>query len=199
MTVPKTLLEHAGVTLQPARLQQAALVVIDHQREYVDGKLPLRDVGAAVAAIGRLLAEARHAGAPIFHVAQNGKPGAALFDPKGPMSEFIPCAGPLPDETIVVKSLPNAFARTDLDARIKATGRSELVLAGFMTHMCVSATARAALDLGYRATVAADATATRDLPDGAGGMIAADTVQRVALAELADRFAKVVPRLDPGQ
>jgi hypothetical protein len=55
------------------------------------------------------------------------------------------------------------------------------------------------LDLGYRATVAADATATRDLPDGAGGMIAADTVQRVALAELADRFAKVVPRLDPGQ
>jgi hypothetical protein len=34
--------------------------------------------------------------------------------------------------------------------------------------------------------------ATRDLPDGHGGVIAAATVHRVALAELADRFATVV-------
>jgi nicotinamidase-related amidase len=62
--------------------------------------------------------------------------------------------------------------------------------------MCVSATARAALDLGYRTTVIADACATRDLPDGSGGIIDATTVHRVALAELADRFATVVPTLD---
>ena len=37
-----------------------------------------------------------------------------------------------------------------------------------MTNMCVSSTARAALDLGYKATVAADAAATRDLPDPMG-------------------------------
>jgi nicotinamidase-related amidase len=61
--------------------------------------------------------------------------------------------------------------------------------------MCVSATVRAALDLGYRTTVVADATATRDLPDLAGGVIDAAVVKRVALAELADRFAKVVSML----
>ena len=42
----------------------------------------------------------------------------------------------------------------------------------------------------------ADGTATRDLPDGHGGIIEAATVHRVALAELGDRFATVVPRLD---
>jgi hypothetical protein len=50
-----------------------------------------------------------------------------------------------------------------------------------MTHMCVSSTARAALD--------ADSCGTRDLPDGAGGIIDADTLHKTALAELADRFA----------
>ena len=94
-------------------------------------------------------------------------------------------------ESIVSKPLPNAFAQTDLDAALKKLGRTQLVIAGFMTHMCVSSTARAALDLGYKATVAADAAATRDLPDPMGGVIAADALHRAALAELADRFAIV--------
>jgi nicotinamidase-related amidase len=68
----------------------------------------------------------------------------------------------------------------------------ELVMIGFMTHMCVSSTARAAVDLGYRVTINAAACATRNLPDGAGSAIPAATVHRVALAELADRFAIVV-------
>jgi len=58
--------------------------------------------------------------------------------------------------------------------------------------MCVSASARAALDLKYRSTVVAGATATRDLPDPLGGMIPASVVHRTALSELADRFAIVV-------
>ena len=65
---------------------------------------------------------------------------------------------------------------------LKKLGRTQLVIAGFMTHMCVSSTARAALDLGYKATVAADAAATRDLPDPMGGVISADALHRAALA-----------------
>jgi nicotinamidase-related amidase len=63
------------------------------------------------------------------------------------------------------------------------------MLAGFMTHMCISSTARAALDLGYRVTIDASACGTRDLPDGRGGIIPAATVHEVALVELSDRFA----------
>ena len=40
-----------------------------------------------------------------------------------------------------------------------------------------------------RITIDADSCATRDLPDGRGGSIAAATIHEVALAELADRFA----------
>jgi nicotinamidase-related amidase len=192
---PRTLLDFAGLALPAARFDDAVLLVIDHQQEYSAGKLPLDGIAAAVDAIGRLEAAARKAGAPIVHVAQNGRPGSALFDPDGPMARFIPEIAPRANEPTVIKSLPNAFAKTDLDARLKLTGRTDLIVAGFMTHMCVSATTRAALDLGYRTTVVAGATATRDLPDGAGGVIEAATVKRVALAELADRFAKVVASL----
>ena len=192
---PKSLLDLAGVTLPTARFEDAVLLVIDHQQEYTAGKLPLSGIAAAVDAIGRLQATARKAGAPILHVAQNGRPGSALFDPDGPMARFIPEITPAANEATVIKSLPNAFAKTDLDARLKTIGRSDLIVAGFMTHMCISATSRAALDLGYRATVVAGATATRDLPDGIGGTIDAATDKRVALAALADRFAKVVPML----
>jgi nicotinamidase-related amidase len=190
--MPKTLLDFAGVTLPTARFEDAVLLVIDHQQEYSAGKLPLDGIESAIRAIARLQTAARVAGAPVVHVAQNGRPGSALFDPDGPMSRFIERVAPTVNEATVIKSLPNAFAKTDLDARLRLTGRGDLIVVGFMTHMCVSATTRAALDLGYRTTVVADATATRDLPDGDGGVIDAVTVKRVALAELADRFAKVV-------
>jgi nicotinamidase-related amidase len=95
-----------------------------------------------------------------------------------------------------MKRLPNAFAGTELHALLTKAGRKELVLVGFMTHMCVSSTARAALDLGYRVTIDAAACGTRDLPDGAGAAIPAATVHAVALAELADRFAIIARDAD---
>ncbi|GAB2178811.1 cysteine hydrolase family protein [Dongia sp. agr-C8] len=196
MSLPKTLRDHAGIAWPPATFDDAVLVVIDAQREYTEGKLRLRGVDAAVETIVDLLARARRAGTPIVHVAQNGRPGSALFDPQGPMSRFIAGAEPREGETTVIKSLPNAFAKTELDSMLKAAGRGNLIVAGFMTHMCISATTRASVDLGYRATIVAAGTATRDLPDGNGGVIEAATVQRVALAALGDRFATVVPRLD---
>lgn len=61
----------------------------------------------------------------------------------------------------MVKELPNAFHGTDLEKTLRELGSgTELVLAGFMTHMCVTFTAQGAFSLGYRPTVAAEATAT---------------------------------------
>jgi len=63
--------------------------------------------------------------------------------------------------------------------------------------MCVSATARSALDYGYSTTVLSDAAATRALPDPLGGPdIPAAQLHRTALAELADRFATVARTAD---
>jgi nicotinamidase-related amidase len=102
---------------------------------------------------------------------------------------IVSALAPLPGEPVIEKLLPNAFAGTDLRERLVATERKNLILVGFMTHMCVSSTARAALDLGFRTTIDANGCATRDLPDGRGGAIAAAMVHDVALAELSDRFA----------
>lgn len=192
MSEPKTLLALAGAPLTPSPLDKAVLVLVDAQREYTEGALPLSGVDAAVAEAGRLLALARQAGTPVFHVVHHGKPGGALFDPEGPLSAIVPALAPFDGKAVVVKRLPNAFAGTDLEAHIRATRRTELIVAGFQTHMCVSSTVRAALDLGWRTTVVDAASATRDLPDPLGGVIPADTVHRATLAALADRFAVVV-------
>jgi nicotinamidase-related amidase len=189
---PKTLLEMAGVAGAPPSLSAAVVVVVDAQREYVDGKLPLAGVSAALAEIGRLLARARKAGTPIVHIQHRGRPGGA-FGPDTAGYAIAADAAPAGDEPVVQKSLPNAFAGTELKATLEALGRKDLVLTGFMTHMCVEATARAAIDHGLRATVVAAATATRDLPDPlTGGTVAAAEVQRNALTALNDRFAIVV-------
>jgi len=192
MSQPKTLLQMAGVAALPSRLEDAALILIDCQREYVDGKLPLPGVKPALKEAGRVLALARRKRMPVIHVAHHGLTSGGAFDPAGPGAEIVDPVRPQGRETTVVKGKPNAFAGTDLDQHLKALGKKELIVVGFKTHMCVSSTVRAALDLGYRCTVVANAVATRDLPDGHGGVIDAATLHRVELAGLADRFATVV-------
>jgi nicotinamidase-related amidase len=196
MTRPKTLLELAGVTPAASRLSGAAVVVIDAQREYVDGKLPLGGVAQAMSEIAALLARARAAGSPVVHIQHRGRPGGA-FGPDTEGYAIADAARPLPGEPVIQKTLPNSFAGTDLKAQLDAAGKKEIIIAGFMTHMCVEATARAAIDLGLKATVIAAATATRDLPDPLTGQaVPAAEVQRNALAALNDRFAIVVPGLN---
>jgi len=191
MTAPRTLLEMAGASPAPHPLSQSAVVMIDAQREYLDGRLPLSGIEDALAEGARLLFAARAAGAPVIHVVHKGRPGG-LFDPQSPSFEIAPMVAAIEGEPRVEKALPNAFAGTDLKEKLEAGGRKSLIVAGFMTHMCVSSTVRAALDLGYGCTLVADACATRDLPDGSGGTLAAAELHRAELAALADRFAVVV-------
>jgi nicotinamidase-related amidase len=191
MSGAKTLLQMAGANPAPAKLSDAAVVIIDAQNEYVSGRLPLDGVGPALTSIAELLKVARAAKAPVIHIAQKGRAGG-LFDPGTDAFKFAGQAAPQGGETVVEKPLPNAFAKTDLADKLQATGKKTLVIAGFMTHMCVSATTRSAVDHGYAVTVVSDAVATRALPDPLGGAdLPAAQVHRTALAELADRFAVI--------
>lgn len=189
---PQTLLGMAGVQVESARLSDSVLVIIDAQREYVDGKLRLDGIEDSLKEAFRILERAREAGTPVIHIMHKGKAGGALFNPDGPYFEIATPVAPKPKEAIVTKMLPNAFAGTNLDEILSRTGRKNLIVIGYMTHMCVSATVRAALDRGYHTTVVARATATRDLPAAEGGKIPAQTIQRASLAALADRFAVIV-------
>jgi nicotinamidase-related amidase len=188
---PPTLLDLAGARYGAGRLSESVVLVIDAQREYSEGRLPLSGIVPAVDEAARVLARARAAGTPVVHILQLGRKGGA-FDLDSAMVEEIAALVPRPGETIVTKRLPNSFADTTLQEVLIQTKRKHLILVGFMTHMCVSSTARAALDLGYRCTVVSTACATRDLPGEDGSVIPAATVQQAELAALADRFACVV-------
>ena len=188
MTNPKTLLQMAGAGLAPARIGDACLILIDFQNEYLSGPIAVADAQPAIAEAERLLKAARSAQAPVFHIAHKGKAGG-LFDRDAPRGQIVPQLSPLAGEMLVEKPLPNAFAHTPLGDHLASAQRKELILAGFMTHMCVSSTARAALDAGYRVTVVADACGTRDLPGLRDGVVQAKLVHDVALVELSDRFA----------
>jgi nicotinamidase-related amidase len=172
---------------------RTALVLVDFQREFVDGALPLDGAEAAIRQARTLLRWARAQGLVVVHVRQlAARPDAPLFRPGTagvqPVPELIARGG----ELEVQKSMAGAFSRTDLDARLRAFGVDTVIVAGFMTHLAVDSTARDATVLGYHTIVAGDATATRALPAPGGDVIGAADVQATALASLADRFADVV-------
>lgn len=188
---PFTLRSAAGLPPVYGPLNDAVIIVIDAQEEYTEaGALPLAGLEPAVDNIAALLLKGRKDGAEVVHIAHEGSAGRA-FDPERG-GRIIEQVAPVEGETVLGKGLPNAFTHTGLQNHLAAIGRPHLVVCGFMTHMCVSSTARAALDLGYETTVVADATATRDLPSTDGGEpISAEVLQRTALAALADRFSAI--------
>lgn len=192
----KTFTQLFGFEHPPARLSQAVVIVIDMQEEYRDGAVPLPNLSATLAATAGLLALAKTHSTPVIHVLNQGPAGNLLFNRDGPYFAELPEITAQAGDAIVIKHLPNSFAGTNLKELIDQTGRKELIIVGYTTHVCVSATARAALDLGFQSTIVANATTSRDLFDHKGAHIPAETVKQIALAELRDAFAVVVESAD---
>ncbi|MGY4711384.1 cysteine hydrolase family protein [Mycolicibacterium sp. CBM1] len=192
MTDPTTLRALAGLPLEPVNLADSTLVLIDCQNTYTRGVMELEGVHAALEEAAKLLDRARSAGIPVIHVQHDDGPGS-LYDISGESGAIVPLVAPRAGEQIVIKNYPNSFVQTDLDDRLKALNAENLVIAGFMTHMCVNSTARGAFNLGYAPTVVAAATATRALPSpDPAAPVPAAALQAASLAALADLFAVVV-------
>jgi nicotinamidase-related amidase len=187
-----TLRALADLPLQPVSLADSTLVMIDCQNTYTRGVLELEGVQAALDQAAALLDRARAAGIPIIHIQHDDGPGS-LYDIGGESGAIVTRVAPRDGEPVVVKNYPNSFVQTDLDERLTAVSASNLVLAGFMTHMCVNSTARGAFNLGYAPTVVAAATATRALPGLGDATVPAAAMQTASLAAMADLFAVVVP------
>jgi nicotinamidase-related amidase len=186
-----TLRSIAGLPAGATPLSQSALVMIDCQNTYRDGVMRLVGVEPALDEARRVLERARAAGTPVLHIVHDAGPGSP-YDVRAEIGQIADKVAPADGEPTIVKTFPNAFARTDLHERLRALGRQDLIFTGFMTHMCVSSTVRAAFDLGYRSTVVGNATATRNLPVGSDGVVEAPALHKASLSALADLFAVVV-------
>ncbi|MFG2972921.1 isochorismatase family protein [Streptomyces sp. NPDC048331] len=186
-----TLRELSGLDRSPASPAEATLILIDYQNTYTRGVMELTGWEAALDAGAALLARARAAGAPVIHVINDGGEGSP-YDVRAEIGRIHPRVAPVEGEAVVVKTAPNGFVETDLGDHVDAAGHKDVILAGFMTHMCVTFTAEGAFLRGDRPTVVADACATRPLRT-AVAEVSAEQLHHAALATIADLYGVVVP------
>lgn len=190
MTDSVTLRQLTGLPDTPSSLSDSVLIMVDCQKTYTQGVMELDGVEPALDAAAELLDRARTAGTSIIHFMHDAGAGSP-YDINADIGHIVERVAPRADEAVLVKKYPNSFVGTDLDERLRALGHTNVLIAGFMTHMCINSTTRGAFNLGYSPTVIASTTATRSLP-GAGG-VAASALQAASLAAIADLFGVVVP------
>ncbi len=168
-----------------------ALLVIDFQNEYFNGKMPIPDGKAALQNAKRLIEMADRSNMPVFHVQHVTPSGTPIFAEDGSTVAFHADIQPAANHTVVRKSSVSVFPTTDIDAQLKAKGIKTLIVSGLMTHACVAGAARDAVPLGYDVIVANDACATRDLDGADGKTVPHALLHQASLASLADTFADV--------
>ncbi len=159
----------------------AALVVIDLQKGIL--ALPTVHHAPAVlsAAIGLATAFRRRSRPVALVTAVGIAPGRTeqSHDVSGLPPDWFDLApelAPAPTDMLITKRRWGAFTDTDLEARLKAAGVTQLVLSGIATSIGVESTARHAYELGFNVALAVDAMT--DIDPGAH----ANSVERISPA-----------------
>ncbi|MGR7002933.1 cysteine hydrolase family protein [Yinghuangia aomiensis] len=154
--------------------------------------------------VRRLVRIARDRGDLVVWVLHTEPGDGSPFDPASGHVRILDELDRDDTEPLIHKTSHNAFTSTNLQQLLTLRQVHDLVVCGIRTEQCVETTARVASDLGYRVTVAIDATATnpiphRDLPEDISPadlladprtLQAADVIQRTEYA-LAGRFAEI--------
>ncbi|WP_097869691.1 isochorismatase family protein [Streptomyces sp. rh34] len=183
-----TLRELNGFDATPAVLAASTLILVDYQNTYTRGVMELDGWQDSLDAAAHLLARAREAGTKVVHVINDGGEGTP-YDIRAEIGQIHPALTPADGEAVVVKQAPDSFHGTDLGEHVPEG--QDVIIAGWMTHMCVAFTAQGAFLRGNRPTVVADACATRSLPV-AGTDLDARQVHHGALATIGDLYGVVV-------
>ena len=190
-TASQTLREVTGMGFDYAGLKNSALIMVDCQNTYRRGVMQLTNVEPAIIEAQKLLQMARDLKVPVIHIQHDAGVGTP-YDVTAEIGAISAEVAPKNSEAVVVKNYPNSFWHTNLEAQLKALGIENVVLAGFMTHVCINSTARGAFNLGFKPTVVASACATRSLVGANGKTIDAQVMHDSALAAVRDLFAVVV-------
>lgn len=185
-----TLREILGLGQQPAALKDAALIMIDCQNTYRHGLMQLTGIDAALLEAAKLLHMARELQIPIFHIRHDAGSGSP-YDINAEIGAFCDTVKPIAGEAVITKNYPNAFVNTDLDQQLKTANVNSIVLAGFMTHMCINSTAHGGFNLGYAVTVVASACASRPLQAAHNQVLSAEQVHAGAIASTRDLYAAI--------
>jgi nicotinamidase-related amidase len=130
---------------------KSCLVVIDVQQYFLD-KLPFDQRQPLVARIAWLMRVAGVLGIPIIATAED-------IANDGPLVAELMTA--LPEgSTVHDKVVFGLAAQPPIVVDVRSTGRSEFVMVGLETDVCVAHSAIGLIELGYRVAVLDDATAS---------------------------------------
>ncbi len=169
-----------------------ALIVIDVQNEYFDGKLPITHPTGHLQRILRAMDTARGHHVPVV-VVQHGstKHDAPLFKRGSHAWQLHHDVAKRHRDLHLEKELPGSFTGTDLDLWLRAREVDTVTIAGYMTHMCCDTTARQAMHRGYAVEFLADATGTLPL-ENAAGQVTAEELQRSILCAQQMMISEVI-------
>jgi nicotinamidase-related amidase len=169
-----------------------ALLVIDVQNEYFEGKLPVSYPAGSLDNILKAMDAATAAGVPVV-VVQHTAPQAdsKTFRKGSPEWELRPEVAERPRDFSMEKSLPGSFTGTPLEKWVAVNQVDTLVISGYMTQMCCDTTARQALHRGLQVEFLSDATGTLAIHNSAG-QVSAEELHRAILVTQQMRFSQVM-------
>jgi len=176
-------------------MSNTALLLIDLQNDYYqsyDGaKWPLSETEKVSNNAATLLARFRDNNMPVVHVRHEFPSSEApFFLPNSDGAKIHSSVAPIENEPVVLKHQINSFRDTDLQKTLESLNVEKLIIVGAMSHMCIDAVARAAVDFGYECHVAHDACTTLELEFN-GVTVPAKHVHHAFMAALSFGYCNV--------
>ncbi|MGP9043494.1 cysteine hydrolase family protein [Cytobacillus kochii] len=175
-----------------------ALIIVDIQNDYFpNGKMELSNPVKAASNAAKVLKWFRQNNKDnIFHVQHiASNPGLGFFLPNTEGVQLNETVLPLEHESIIIKHAPNSFFKTELERKLREKRVTKLVIVGMMTHMCIDATVRGAVELGFETTLIEDACATRGL-SYQDKVVPAEQVHFAFVSALNGMYANVISTED---
>lgn len=161
-----------------------ALLVIDVQREYFEGALPVRHPVGHLGTILEVMDAAQEADVPVVVVRHHQPdPESPIFRKGSDMWRLHDEVESRPRDVLIDKQLPGSFTNTALEDFLKERKIDTVCIAGYMTQACCDTTARQAFHRGYRVEFLRDATGTLDVENKAGSVTAEQLHESILVAQ----------------
>ena len=158
-----------------------ALLVIDVQREYFDGALPITHPIGHLSQILKVMDIAADANVPAAVIRHHqADPNSPIFCKNSDMWQLHEEVEQRPRDILIDKQWPGSFTNTGLGDWLKSVNADTVCIAGYMTHMCCDTTARQAFHNGFKVEFLRDATGTLTVENEAG-VATAEELQRSTL------------------
>jgi nicotinamidase-related amidase len=173
-------------------IKKRALLVIDVQNEYFDGKLPVCYPKNTLPNILIAIKKANENSIPVViiqHTLTNDNATAFIKNTHG--WQLHKSLENIKYNYYIEKNLPSAFVGTNLQEWLDKNSIDTVVISGYMTQFCCDTTAKYAMHLGYNVEFLSDATATLGFENSAG-KVSAKNLHNAILVQQAARFSYVL-------